>query len=128
MMAAFALFSVAAPLAHSFAPRLLAGATATTTTTYATAFGDDDDYYERTTTGVASPTTVTATALSLVMIVLGAWKSKFCGGDWIVHSVETVMILAACNVSAYLLGALFRHVLFGGGDGPTTLTFTVVSS
>ena len=58
-------------------------------------------------------------SISGIMVwFLGVWKSRFLDSHWVMSGVENVVVLLACVLSAYALGAILSHV-FGGADGLT---------
>jgi hypothetical protein len=55
--------------------------------------------------GGTSVTSIAVSLLSLIMLLLGFWKSRFFTDcHWILFGIETVVVLWMCTLSAYFIG------------------------
>ena len=55
--------------------------------------------------GGTSVTSIAVSLLSLIMLLLGFWKSRFFADcHWILFGIETVVVLWMCTLSAYFIG------------------------
>lgn len=52
-----------------------------------------------------SVTSASMTTASVIMILLGYWKSYFFDANWVTFAVEAVVVLFVCITSAYFLGS-----------------------
>mmetsp|Transcript_9589 Transcript_9589/g.19281 ORF Transcript_9589/g.19281 Transcript_9589/m.19281 type:complete len:744 (+) Transcript_9589:80-2311(+) len=87
MMVSFGSFSVIPSLVYTFAPYI------------ANALGVANG---RNMDTLAISVSVGVT--SIVMFLLGAWKSQFYNSNWCMYGVETVGVFAVCVVCAFLVG------------------------
>jgi len=55
-----------------------------------------------------SRVTVAVSILSLVMLLLGIWKSRFFDSHWILFGLEAVFVLLASLATAYCIGAALQ--------------------
>jgi len=127
MMLAFSIFSVIPPLIYAYLPGYFNPEYSTSTTksnnSHSTStfnyysHASTNSYYDynpvastnATDSGV-SATSVTVTALSIIMFLLGIWKSKFFDSSVIVFGIETVLVLVLCNIAAYYFGYWLNSV------------------
>lgn len=63
-------------------------------------------------TGSASvhPSSVILASMAVIMGLLGVWKSHFLDSNWLLFSVEAVMVLFLCMASAYSVGYGLKKV------------------
>jgi len=110
MMFAFCLFSVVPSLVFAFVPIYINpnGALFPSSTINYTSHGSDNIHSNSVDSGT-SAASVTLTITSLIMILLGTWKSRFFSSSWVVFGIETVIVLILCIVSAFLLGSALRY-------------------
>lgn len=64
----------------------------------------NNKYYNQTTTNNPYCVMVSIFVLSVVMIALGIWKSRFFQSSWVVFGIETVLVLYLSLGSAYGIG------------------------
>ena len=54
--------------------------------------------------GGTSATSIAVSLTSVIMLLLGTWKSRFFDSNWIIFGIETVVVLWICTLSAYFIG------------------------
>ena len=101
MMLSFSLFSLLPGFMYGFVPLMIHPDMANLQPN-----GD----FVRYDTGM-SCASLAMTALSIIILLLGVWKSKFFGAGWITFGIEAVFVLMICMLSAYGLGMGISHVL-----------------
>jgi len=87
MMLSFGSFSVIPSLVYTFAPQIA--------NVLGLANGRNMD---------TLAISVSASVTSIIMFLLGAWKSQFYNSNWCMYGVETVGVFAVCVVCAFLMG------------------------
>ena len=66
---------------------------------------------KRRASGGTSVTSIAVTLTSVIMLLLGIWKSRFFDSHWVLFGMETVVVLWLCTLSAYFIGyGLFRCI------------------
>jgi hypothetical protein len=61
--------------------------------------------------GGTSVTSIAVTLTSLIMLLLGIWKSRFFDSHWVLFGIETVVVLWLCTLSAYFIGLVLSKCL-----------------
>jgi len=54
--------------------------------------------------GGTSVTSIAVSLTSVIMLLLGIWKSSFFDSHWVLFGIETVVVLWLCTLSAYFIG------------------------
>lgn len=98
MMLTFAIFAVVPAIAHVYIPRFW-------NSRQGHKLEDELDI------AYLHPLTVTMSCLTVVMLILGIWKSRFFGSSWFMFGLETVLVLYLCVFTAYSIGVCLRNFI-----------------
>eukprot|EP00559_Dactyliosolen_fragilissimus_P001046 CAMPEP_0184858936 /NCGR_PEP_ID=MMETSP0580-20130426/3958_1 /TAXON_ID=1118495 /ORGANISM="Dactyliosolen fragilissimus" /LENGTH=722 /DNA_ID=CAMNT_0027355305 /DNA_START=163 /DNA_END=2331 /DNA_ORIENTATION=- len=104
IMVAFCLFSVLPGFIYISVPVLISSGTDYDSYGISTNWDYEDG------TGV-SPISLTVSIASVIMLILGIWKSKYFQSNWVIFGIETVLVLYLCIFSAYGVGVGLRSII-----------------
>jgi len=107
IMLAFCLFSVLPSLIYISVLKFLP---CRHPPTQSYSFSNDNLTEDRSVSPI-SPISVSVTCGSLIMLLLGIWKSSFFQSNWVVFGIETVLVLYFCLFSAYVIGFCLSNVI-----------------
>jgi len=62
-------------------------------------------------TEAVSVTSMSIFSNSIIMLLLGIWKSKFYDSNWVMFGIETVVVLLICIMTAFFLGVALSSLL-----------------